>query len=152
MSPRFYAGGIWCIAILRMSEIVAALPSCLKSATSSLLNLCMAYMRPTLNQSGKSFRYHVQALTYVFSSTWHVLNGLLTYFSQLIFPEKAVQFMAHWMPKRHKWCRHWWGQWFTAGKTSNSTAEANNAALKVAYEVNNTHTTKTQILLEHTQQ
>ncbi len=34
-----------------------------------------------------------------------------------------------------KWCRPWWSTLFTTGKTCNSTAEANNALLKVAYNI-----------------
>ena len=36
---------------------------------------------------------------------------------------------------REKWCRPWWYTVFTAGKTSNATAEGNNALLKVAYNI-----------------
>jgi hypothetical protein len=36
---------------------------------------------------------------------------------------------------REKWCRPWWSTVFTAAKTSNATVEANNALLKVAYNI-----------------
>ena len=36
---------------------------------------------------------------------------------------------------REKWCRPWWSTVFTAGKTCNSTAESNNALLKVSYNI-----------------
>jgi hypothetical protein len=43
--------------------------------------------------------------------------------------------MKHWMNRRHKWYSPWWSTHFTCGRTCNASAEANNAALKVAYEV-----------------
>ena len=51
------------------------------------------------------------------------------------FPGKATQYMTNWIQRRHKWCSPWWSAIFTCGRTSNASAEANNAALKVAYEV-----------------
>jgi hypothetical protein len=54
---------------------------------------------------------------------------------QALFPEKATSYMATWMTRRDKWCSPWWSSVFTVGRTCNSSAEANNAALKVAYEV-----------------
>jgi hypothetical protein len=60
---------------------------------------------------------------------------------QTIFPAKAAEYMDHWMNRRQKWCSPWWSTVFTCGRTSNASAEANNAALKVAYEVgSDTHT------------
>ncbi len=43
--------------------------------------------------------------------------------------------MTTWMHRREKWCSPWWPTVFTVGRTSNASGEANNAALKVAYEV-----------------
>lgn len=51
------------------------------------------------------------------------------------FPGKATQYMTNWIQRRHKWCSPRWSAIFTCGRTSNASAEANNAALKVAYEV-----------------
>ena len=54
---------------------------------------------------------------------------------QTTFPEKASEYMTNWMNRREKWCSPWWSTLFTCGRTCNASAEANNAALKVAYEV-----------------
>ena len=54
---------------------------------------------------------------------------------QDLFPGKPTQYLATWMNRCEKWCSPWWSCVFTVGRTCNSTAEANNAALKVAYEV-----------------
>ncbi len=39
------------------------------------------------------------------------------------------------MKKKHKWCGPWWRTQFTAMKTCNSMAEANNASIKVAFNI-----------------
>jgi hypothetical protein len=44
-------------------------------------------------------------------------------------------FLYFFLYLREKWCRPWWSTFFTAAKTSNATAEANNALLKVAYNI-----------------
>jgi hypothetical protein len=63
----------------------------------------------------------------------HIENKWLEF--QELFPGKPTQYLTSWMTRREKWCSPWWSTVFTVARTCNSTAEANNAALKVAYEV-----------------
>lgn len=136
--PRFASG------TLTKKTTLVPTPRSTLSVSLSRMNLFLESTKIQLPTNGWSFKIrfpqglqstwangcqtgNLYILLHHFSKCYESLVWRLYFFSAYIVPV--------FLQISEKWCRPWWSTLFTTAKTCNSTAEANNALLKVAYNI-----------------